>query len=73
MPDRIRTYDLQIRNLLLYPAELRAQNFSNLLMVLTVTFLKSQSERDAEIGYKLRAQNFQEYIKYKQIMFLVQS
>ena len=25
-PDRIRTYDLQIRNLTLYPAELRDQN-----------------------------------------------
>ena len=24
-PDRIRTYDLQIRSLLLYPAELRVQ------------------------------------------------
>ncbi len=25
VPDRIRTYDLRIRNPLLYPAELRAQ------------------------------------------------
>ena len=29
MPDRIRTYDLQLRKLTLYPAELRARNSFN--------------------------------------------
>ena len=32
MPDRIRTYDLQLRKLTLYPAELRALNLFNSLV-----------------------------------------